>query len=199
VEKKIHTSRHGMKTRRRRKQSVVPVEDGQQEFEQGRTLAVSQSSSRRSSIHSLQKIHPHSGKLSRTNSNHNVYAEANGAHNQQTNPLLSNVKDGKISMIDWFSTEDEEPISDIMSAQQSAPLQPLLTELPIQKRWKDWWTRTLWTVIMITGFLGIISSGHIFVILMVVCIQTMVFKEVIAIAHVPSKEKKLPWFRLINW
>jgi phosphatidate cytidylyltransferase len=34
---------------------------------------------------------------------------------------------------------------------------------------------------------------------MIVAFQTMIFKEVIFIAHVPSKEKKLPWFRLSNW
>jgi phosphatidate cytidylyltransferase len=32
-----------------------------------------------------------------------------------------------------------------------------------------------------------------------VVIQTLVYKEVIAIAHVPSKEKKLPWFKTLNW
>jgi phosphatidate cytidylyltransferase len=75
----------------------------------------------------------------------------------------------------------------------------LLAELPSKKRWRDWWTRTLWTVIMIFGFFAVIASGHLSVIVMVVSIQTIVFKEVIAIAHVPSKEKKLPWFRVINW
>lgn len=52
---------------------------------------------------------------------------------------------------------------------------------------------------MVTGFMLIIASGHLAVVAMVVGIQAMVFKEVIHIAHVPSKEKKLPWFRLINW
>jgi phosphatidate cytidylyltransferase len=52
---------------------------------------------------------------------------------------------------------------------------------------------------MIAGAAVIVASGHLSVILMIVVIQTMVFKEVIAIAHVPSKEKKLPWFRVINW
>lgn len=33
----------------------------------------------------------------------------------------------------------------------------------------------------------------------VLVIQVMCFKEIIAIGHVLSKEKKLPWFRVLNW
>jgi CDP-diglyceride synthetase len=69
----------------------------------------------------------------------------------------------------------------------------------VYKRLRDFTTRGLWSMIMISGFLAVLASGHLSVILMVIVVQTMVFKEVISIAHVPSKEKKLPWFRLINW
>ncbi|CAH1763707.1 11499_t:CDS:10 [Entrophospora sp. SA101] len=44
-----------------------------------------------------------------------------------------------------------------------------------------------------------VLKSHIWVILLVEIIQTLVYKEVIAIAHVPSKEKKLPWFKTLNW
>lgn len=54
-------------------------------------------------------------------------------------------------------------------------------------------------MILITGVSSLILSGQLAVILMILAFQTLIFKEVIAIAHVPSKEKKLPWFRLINW
>ncbi|CAJ0635407.1 16279_t:CDS:2 [Entrophospora sp. SA101] len=59
--------------------------------------------------------------------------------------------------------------------------------------------RTIWTFVMIGGFFAILALGHIWVILLVEIIQTLVYKEVIAIAHVPSKEKKLPWFKTLNW
>jgi phosphatidate cytidylyltransferase len=52
---------------------------------------------------------------------------------------------------------------------------------------------------MIFGFFAILALGHLWVILLVFVIQTLVYKEVIAIAHVPSKEKKLPWFKTLNW
>ncbi|CAG8583682.1 20199_t:CDS:2 [Dentiscutata erythropus] len=68
-----------------------------------------------------------------------------------------------------------------------------------KKKWKNMAVRTLWTFVMIGGFFALLSTGHSFVVILVVIIQTLVYKEVIALAHVPSKEKKLPWFKTLNW
>ncbi|CAG8467202.1 5601_t:CDS:2 [Dentiscutata heterogama] len=68
-----------------------------------------------------------------------------------------------------------------------------------KKKWKNMAVRTLWTFVMIGGFFAFLSTGHSFVVILVVIIQTLVYKEVIALAHVPSKEKKLPWFKTLNW
>ncbi|KAL7751542.1 phosphatidate cytidylyltransferase [Sorochytrium milnesiophthora] len=75
----------------------------------------------------------------------------------------------------------------------------LLASTSADKKWKNWWTRSVTTFGMVGGFVAILLAGHFWVILLVVAIQLAVYREVISIAHVPSKEKKLPWFRLINW
>ncbi|CAI2177271.1 14595_t:CDS:2 [Funneliformis geosporum] len=75
----------------------------------------------------------------------------------------------------------------------------LLASQPLTKKWKNMTVRSFWTFVMIFGFFAILALGTIWVILLVVVIQTLVYKEVIAIAHVPSKEKKLPWFKTLNW
>ncbi|KAI9220188.1 cytidylyltransferase family-domain-containing protein [Blastocladiella britannica] len=80
----------------------------------------------------------------------------------------------------------------------SPPVQ-LLADAPTSQRWRNWWVRTTWTLIMIAAFFVILLSGHGWAGMLVVLLQLAVFREVIAIAHVPSKERKLPWFRLINW
>lgn len=54
-------------------------------------------------------------------------------------------------------------------------------------------------MIMIGGFFGCVAAGPVFVILLVVLVQGLVYKEVIFLAAVPSREKKLPWFRAMNW
>lgn len=52
---------------------------------------------------------------------------------------------------------------------------------------------------MIGLFTGIILMGHFAVVLLTILLQIAVFKEVIGIAHVKSKERHLKWFRTIAW
>lgn len=52
---------------------------------------------------------------------------------------------------------------------------------------------------MLSFFLFLMAAGHMWNIAFIFFIQVMVFNEVLAIANVPAKEKKLPWFRAMNW
>lgn len=67
------------------------------------------------------------------------------------------------------------------------------------ERWKKFWTRFWWGAAMIAVFAVTIAAGHYWTVLLVIGIQTAVFREVIAIAHPPNKERKLPWFRTQQW
>jgi phosphatidate cytidylyltransferase len=93
--------------------------------------------------------------------------------------------------------EADQEIDDSMAPLLNPP--PAATQAHPEKKWHNWWVRTIWTLIMVSLFVLILLAGHVWVVLLVVALQLAVFKEVIQIAHVPSKEKKLPWFRLINW
>ncbi|KAI8894095.1 cytidylyltransferase family-domain-containing protein [Globomyces pollinis-pini] len=73
----------------------------------------------------------------------------------------------------------------------------LLVENP--DKWKNWWIRGFWTIIMMCGFLCFLLAGPQFVILLVAIIQVLVYREVIAIGIGPSKDRKLPWFRSLHW
>lgn len=52
---------------------------------------------------------------------------------------------------------------------------------------------------MIAGFFVAILSGHIYIIGIMTAIQIVSFKEVIAIANVPSRARNLPFTRSLNW
>ena len=52
---------------------------------------------------------------------------------------------------------------------------------------------------MIAGFFLALFSGHIYVIALVTAIQIVSFKEVIAIANVPSRAKNLKFTKALNW
>ncbi|KAI8614186.1 cytidylyltransferase family-domain-containing protein [Chytriomyces sp. MP71] len=66
-------------------------------------------------------------------------------------------------------------------------------------RWHNWHVRTLWTAVMIIAFGVILVAGHASVVALVTIIHTLVYREVISIAWVPSKAKKMPWFRTMTW
>ena len=55
-------------------------------------------------------------------------------------------------------------------------------------------TRTIWT-----GFFWAMFAGHIYVLMVITAVQILSFKEVIAIAQVPQKQKDLPMTRSLNW
>jgi CDP-diglyceride synthetase len=52
---------------------------------------------------------------------------------------------------------------------------------------------------MIAGFFTALFMGHIYIILIITVIQIVCFKEVIAIANVPSRERSLHSTKSLNW
>ncbi|KAL8811394.1 MAG: hypothetical protein Q9223_001788 [Gallowayella weberi] len=68
-----------------------------------------------------------------------------------------------------------------------------------EKKKQTFITRTIWTLIMISGFFVAMFAGHIYILGIVTAVQIVSFKEVIAIANVPSRVKNLPFTRSLNW
>jgi len=104
------------------------------------------------------------------------------------------------------NTAEQKPVEENVSAFPTKETEPkkeesnvLLAAQPKDKKWTNWWTRFFWTIVMILGFLFVIFSGHLSIIILVLILQILIFKEIIHIAHYPSQEKKLPWFRVVNW
>lgn len=75
--------------------------------------------------------------------------------------------------------------------------QPQQTEY--EKKKQTFITRTIWTFAMIAAFFGAMAAGHLYIIAIVTAVQILTFKEVIAIANVPSREKKLQFTKSLNW
>jgi phosphatidate cytidylyltransferase len=68
-----------------------------------------------------------------------------------------------------------------------------------EKKKASFITRTIWTLAMIGGFFGALFAGHIYILMIITAIQVLCYKEVIAIAQVPTKRKNLPMTRSLNW
>lgn len=52
---------------------------------------------------------------------------------------------------------------------------------------------------MIAIFFGAMFAGHIYMIMIVTAVQIISFKEVIAIANVPSRARQLRFTKTLNW
>lgn len=68
-----------------------------------------------------------------------------------------------------------------------------------EKKKANFITRTIWTLLMMAGFFVALLGGHIYILIIVTAIQIVSFKEVIAIAQVPTKQKNLPLTKSLNW
>ncbi|TGZ82932.1 phosphatidate cytidylyltransferase [Ascodesmis nigricans] len=68
-----------------------------------------------------------------------------------------------------------------------------------EKKKQTFITRTVWTLAMIALFFGAMAAGHLYMISIITAVQIMTFKEVIAIADVPSRDRQLRFTKSLNW
>ncbi|KAI9762045.1 MAG: hypothetical protein M4579_000681 [Chaenotheca gracillima] len=68
-----------------------------------------------------------------------------------------------------------------------------------EKKKQTFITRTIWTFLMIGFFFAALFAGHIYILAIVTAIQIISFKEVIAIANVPSRARRLRFTKSLNW
>lgn len=101
------------------------------------------------------------------------------------------------------STDASEPHSPARdnSERKDGSLLPNIPTEPseYEKKKATFITRTIWTLVMISFFFAAMFSGHIYVLMIITAVQIVSFKEVIAIAQVPLKQRDLPITRSLNW
>lgn len=68
-----------------------------------------------------------------------------------------------------------------------------------EKKKQAFITRTIWTLVMIAAFVGVVAAGHLPIISLIVISQTLTFKEIIALTSEPARDKSLPYNKSLNW
>lgn len=68
-----------------------------------------------------------------------------------------------------------------------------------EKKKANFITRTFWSLVMIGGFFAALFMGHVYILVIITAIQIISFKEVIAIANVPSRARDLQSTKNLNW
>lgn len=68
-----------------------------------------------------------------------------------------------------------------------------------EKKKQTFITRTIWTVVMISGFVVTVLLGHVPLIGIVLLFETLTFKEIIALTAEPARDKNIPYNKTLNW
>ncbi|RMZ85007.1 hypothetical protein DV738_g295, partial [Chaetothyriales sp. CBS 135597] len=113
--------------------------------------------------------------------------------NSNGNPPPRGLNAGDNSDGATATKEAEKNNGSVVPADQPPP------QSEYEKKKATFIVRTTWTLVMIAIFFGAMFAGHIYVLMIITAVQIISFKEVIAIAQVPQKEKDLPLTRSLNW
>ncbi len=85
-----------------------------------------------------------------------------------------------------------------LSWRQKSPT-PEQQQSDYEKKKANFITRTFWTFVMIGGFFAALFMGHVYILVIITAVQIVSFKEVIAIANVPSRARDLQSTKSLNW
>lgn len=81
----------------------------------------------------------------------------------------------------------------------SAPVEQPSMLASLNPRWRNWWIRGMFSLVMIGGFSVIVYLGPFALILLIQCIQIKCYHEIISIGHKKYEKYNLPWFRSLSW
>ncbi|KAL1945801.1 hypothetical protein VTO73DRAFT_1803 [Trametes versicolor] len=96
--------------------------------------------------------------------------------------------------------------TDIENPPEKKPAEPSPQDAEKAKKKASFVTRTLWTFIMIGGFITLLLMGHAYMIILVMLCQTLVYREVTALFSLRRKDVgdgnargRDPWSKTLNW
>eukprot|EP00124_Ichthyophonus_hoferi_P001887 Ihof_evm4s112 gene=Ihof_evmTU4s112 len=100
---------------------------------------------------------------------------------------------------------------DVRQRKKGAPEEPVLVaDQPLDaKRWKGWSQRVFYSWVLVLSFIAVVLSGHLYISLLVIFLQSTCFYEVVSTAFKANKASQMeevtphkhtqPFFRSINW
>ncbi|KAI9850713.1 MAG: hypothetical protein M1838_005204 [Thelocarpon superellum] len=94
---------------------------------------------------------------------------------------------------------DKSSRSDRSDKHEHGHADPSTPASEYEKKKQTFITRTIWTLAMIGLFFAAMAAGHLYIIGIVTAVQVISFKEVIAIASVPSRARQLRFTKSLSW
>eukprot|EP00111_Clytia_hemisphaerica_P016609 TCONS_00049231-protein len=79
----------------------------------------------------------------------------------------------------------------------SEDLSKMIAEM--NPKWKNWWIRGFFTLVLLAAFYGFIYFGPSGLVVLIVMITTKCYHEIISVGHQVYKKYNLPLFRTLSW
>lgn len=106
---------------------------------------------------------------------------------------------------DHIDSEDDkiQKLSDLSKSiptgtdKEPSLLHWLLADIP--ERWRNWFVRGIFSLIMITMFAVLIYGGPLALMITTLIVQVKCFEEIINIGYTVYRIHGLPWFRSLSW
>ncbi|KXN92449.1 Putative phosphatidate cytidylyltransferase [Leucoagaricus sp. SymC.cos] len=123
--------------------------------------------------------------------------------------LVHSLKDVKKALARSQPVSQPEPEAETPKASITKSTGQVAAEAEKEKKRRNVFERTIWTLIMIGGFIGLLLLGHVYMILLVMLCQTLVYREVTALFSLATTESETqgkgsvktrdPWSKTLNW
>lgn len=108
--------------------------------------------------------------------------------------------DGRSSSSSSASSAAAEAPDTSPASPEPADKPTLLVDEPKAKRWRDWWLRVAMTFVMIGSVVALMGyTKQLGVVTLIFVLQGSIYRELVKIAVVHSKEKSLPGFKLFYY
>lgn len=137
------------------------------------------------------KFNHRSGHSSSADGRRSSFSDISEAASEPSSPTKANGNDGAADVC--LNLADNLECTDTSLQEKEAPVSEY------EKKKATFITRSIWTFVMIGLFFGAMFAGHIYIIAIVTAVQIVSFKEVIAIANVPSRARRLKFTKALNW
>jgi len=124
------------------------------------------------------------GSMSDSPTEERSLASANGNSKSPTRNGNTTKQNRADAAAGWATDDEKAPVKELSEH---------------EKKKQTFITRAIWTLVMIAFFFGSMFAGHIYMLIIVTAVQIISYKEVIAIANVPSRARSLRFTKTLNW
>lgn len=98
-----------------------------------------------------------------------------------------------------FKVKQNKPAEKPQEAKPKREPPQYLRSMPFMIKYENFIVRTIWTLVMLGGFMGVIKAGHFYCSMIIALVEVFAFKEILDLKRNREKESQIPVSTFLNW